>query len=242
MENDRTGTGGSAYDYIKSKRDFLKHRYGNRLPTEEELSALIGIDRHTVRRALRKLVVDGYLFSIRNRGYFHELACDQVPVESLSTYHRYCEANHLEPRMEILGLSIDAGWGTPAKELGLLKHEEVWNILFLRYRDQLPFSLTRSWLPRAHTPGLMALVRESRSLHHTLRKNYGINAARIKTVCSAVNAPAEESRWLGLPQGSALLKSASTAVDQDGRPIEYCETLFRGDVVKLEFRFSRSAE
>lgn len=242
MNNERGGQGSSraVYEYIKTKRDALEKEFGNRLPTEEELSALLGTDRFSVRRALRKLVENGLLHSVRNRGYFFELECDQVPVGGESNYHRFCEAKRLPPRAEIVDLSVDTPRGAIAEALALAPREEAWNILFLRYRDSLRFSLTRSWIPRKRTPGLIAHIRKDRSLYRTLAGVYGIQATRVRTVCSAVNAATEEARLLDLPLSSALLKSASTAVDQEGAPIEYCETLFRGDVVKLEFNFPRT--
>lgn len=228
----------TVYEYIKRNRDALRLEYGNRLPTEEELSRVLETDRFSVRRALRKLVENGLLHSVRNRGYYFDLGCDQLPVTAGAHYHDYCRVKGIRPRAEIVDLSICLPSGRAAEELGLPPNEEVWSITFLRYREALRFSLTRSLLPKARTPGLIGHIRKERSLYSTLRSKYGIEPRRVRTVCSAVNAGIEEARLLNLPLSSALLRAESTAVDQAGVPIEYCETVFRGDVVRLSFDVS----
>jgi DNA-binding GntR family transcriptional regulator len=68
-----------------------------------------------------------------------------------------------------------------------------------------------------------------------LATEYGIEPRRVRTVCSAVNAGREDARHLDLPLSFALLRACSTAVDQAGRGIEYCDTLYRGDITSLSF-------
>lgn len=242
METQKGGKGPTKniYDQIKARLPAMRREFGDRLPTEERLAEIMQTDRFSIRRALRKLVDDGKIHSIRSRGYFFELDRDEVQVCPATSYHTYCETKGIEPRAEIIDISICAVDERTAAELRLPAGAETWSISFLRYRDTLPFSLTRSMLPRARTPGLIGHLKEARSLYRSLSTFYGIQPRRIRTVCSAVNAGIEEARLLDVPLSSALLKAESTAVDQAGEPIEYCVTLFRGDVVRLGFTLQRA--
>jgi GntR family transcriptional regulator len=226
------------YDHIRNNREAIRREYGNRLPTEERLAEVLETDRFSVRRALRKLVEDGELHSVRNRGYYLELVRDELEICPATSYHAYCETKGIAPRAEVVDLSICASDVRAAEELRLPPGSEIWNIVFLRYRETLPFSLTRSILPKARTPLLIGHIKETHSLYRSLSDFYDIVPRRIRTVCSAVNAGIEDARLLDVPLSSALLKAESTAVDQNGEPIEYCVTLFRGDVVRLGFALS----
>ncbi|MEV0842845.1 GntR family transcriptional regulator [Actinocatenispora sera] len=44
--------------------------YPDRLPAEVDLSAEFDVSRETVRKALKALIDDGLIVSIRGRGYF----------------------------------------------------------------------------------------------------------------------------------------------------------------------------
>lgn len=56
-------------------RDAVRSRindgtYPDRLPAEVDLSAEFDVSRETVRKALKALIDDGLIVSIRGRGYF----------------------------------------------------------------------------------------------------------------------------------------------------------------------------
>lgn len=239
-----TGTAKSqqVYDYLRTNRDQLRTRLGNRLPSEEDLSRMLESDRFSVRRALRRLVDDGLLFAVRNRGYFFQLDSVEVAVDRRTSYHAMCRTTQVQPKVALLEMAAEFAPPAARAALGLEPGAMVWNLLFLRHRDRLPFCLTRSWLPRELTPGLIHHFRDSDSLYRVLEEQYGILTDRRKTVCSAVNAGRNEARLLELPVSSALLKACSTVADQRGRGVEYCESLYRGDIVSLAFDVAGSAE
>ncbi|MCX7655604.1 MAG: GntR family transcriptional regulator [Treponemataceae bacterium] len=226
------------YEYIKNHKLQLKERFGNRLPSEEEISELVQANRFSVRRALRKLVEEGILHSVRNKGYYFDLEVDQMRVTRHTSYHQYCKLKGIRPRVEIIDFSLCLPDEEVQKALALDAPQELWSFVFLRYRESLKVSLTRSLIPRVRTPGLYNHLRKEMSLYRVLEKAYGIYPRRIRTVCSAVNASIEEARLLNVPLSSALLKAESIAVDQRGIPIEVCQTLFRGDVLQLIFDVS----
>ena len=223
------------YEYIRTNRERLKQTIGNHLPTEEQLSRTLLTDRFSLRRALRRLVEDGLLHSVRNRGYYFDLDSIRVPVARDTSYHKFCDDNQLPPRVEVLEISVEYASPELQSELAVGSQEMVWNILFLRHRGELPFCLTRSWLPRSRTPGLIHHLKNIGSLYKILSSVYGIVPARRRTVCSAVNAGKDEARHLELPISFALLKASSSATDSVGQVIEYCESLYRGDIISLSF-------
>jgi len=223
------------YNLVCDQRSVLQDLYGERLPSEQEFAEYAGCDRFTARRALSKLVEAGILHKVRNKGYFFELPKTEVKVSGSTSYHQFCKINNLEPRIEIIDRDVQSAGPEIAGFLGTESQTQVWNLLFLRYVGAIPFSLTRSWVGYERMPGLMGHLLAGKSLHKTFSDHYGIQPRRRSTTCSAHHASRAEAKLLDLPLSFALLKACSLVLDQHGTSIEYCETLYRGDMVSLTF-------
>jgi GntR family transcriptional regulator len=89
--------------------------------------------------------------------------------------------------------------------------------------------LETSWLPERRFPGLVTLDFEHRRLYDVLLAEYGVRPARAREEFEPVLLTSEEAHLLGKHAGDPGLLLERIAYDPDGRPIEFCRSIVRGD-------------
>ena len=89
------GARSSAGCKATSRRARLKP--GTRLPTEAELSAQFGVNRHTVRRALEELSRDGLVRVEQGRGSFVAEDVLDYNVEARTRFSEWIRKHNKEP-------------------------------------------------------------------------------------------------------------------------------------------------
>ena len=88
-------------EYIKEKIASGVFKVGSRIPTEEELIATLQISRTPIRKALKELCEDGYIYKIQGSGSFVRNKAIPEPVNIYAVLHT--EDSFLESRI-ILGM------------------------------------------------------------------------------------------------------------------------------------------
>jgi GntR family transcriptional regulator len=203
-------------------------------PGEHELAEQYGVSRHTVREALRRMRALGVVDSTRGRGSSIRHAAIEQPLGALYSLFRSVEATGVEQRSKVRVLEVRRCAPVSAT-LGLEPEAELVFLERLRLADGEPLALDRSWLPRAIGEPLLAGVFEHTSLYGELARLTGIRLNGGRESITAVVADPPTRRLLGIKADVAVL--AVTRIGcLDGRPLEFRESLIRGD------RFSLSAE
>ena len=108
----------------------------------------------------------------------------------------------------------------------------------LRFADDEPVAIEEAVFPAVGA--LIALLEsadlEHRSLHDTL-----VHSGHIPTGgrarLGAEPAGPEDALLLGVAEGAALLVEKRVIHDQDGRPLELCESRYAGDRYGLDVQF-----
>ncbi|MEY8839925.1 GntR family transcriptional regulator, partial [Cribrihabitans sp. XS_ASV171] len=85
-----------------------RHDTGDRLPTEAQLAARFGVNRHTVRRALAALAEQGLVHARRGAGVFVTARPTDYPIGKRVRYHQSIAAAGRIPGKRILSLSLRA--------------------------------------------------------------------------------------------------------------------------------------
>ena len=210
------------------------------VPTETDLARQLEVDRFAVRRALRRLVGEGKLQYIRHHGYRFPKEQLLVHLNSQTSYSTFCREAQVPPRAEILAVSHEYANPTVAQALDCSPDTLVWHIWFRRHSEDIPQCLTHSYLPYSRTQGLLGHLRKDLSLYRTLKTHYGIHPRRVSSRIKALIAGSEEAKLLDIALAAPLLEVCSWVHDQEGHPIEYCETHYRADNIQLTVDLSQA--
>jgi GntR family transcriptional regulator len=203
-------------------------------PGEHELADQYGVSRHTVREALRRMRATGVVDSTRGRGSSIRHGAIEQPLGALYSLFRSVEATGVEQRSKVRVLELRRS-APVAETLGIEPDGELVFLERLRLADGEPLALDRSWLPRAIGEPLLEGKFEHTSLYGEMARLTGIRLNGGRESITALVADSATRRLLGIKADIAVL--AVTRIGcLDGKPLEFRESLIRGD------RFSLSTE
>lgn len=206
---------------------------GSRLPTEVELSARFGVNRHTVRRALADLSEGGVVHARRGAGVFVTARPTDYPLGRRVRFHQNVMASGRTPSRRLTRLETRAPTGVEAEALGLVEGEGVHVVEGVSLVDGQPVAVFRSVFSAQRFPGLLDALRGQNSVTAALAACGLADYTRAETRITAKSASAVLALNLQIAEGAPILRSVATNIDGSGRPVEFGTTWFAGDRVTL---------
>jgi GntR family transcriptional regulator len=214
---------------------------GSPLPPERTLAEKYGTSRTTVRQALAELVIEGRLQRIQGKGTF--VAKPKVAQElQLVSYTEDMRHHGLNPETRILDIGYVTADERFARLLGIRPGGRALRIHRLRLADGEPMSIDTSLLPARRFPGLRRELPRHRSLYETLATAYDVHLAEAEETIETVLATPDDAGLLGVDVGLPLLLLSRHAFDTAGQPVEWAQSLYRGDRYKFVTRLRRHSE
>lgn len=218
------------------RRDLSALDPGARLPTEAQLAARFGANRHTVRRALAALGEEGLVHTRRGAGAFVAMRPVEYPLSHKPRFHAALSATGRVPGRRTLSMQSLAADAELAEILGLHAGAPVLRLEGLSLAEGATIGHFRSFFPLERLPGLEAALQESDSITTALAACGIADYARAWTRLSAVRSDPLLAGHLRLASGDPLLRSESLNIDDDARPVEYGITHFAGSRITLTLK------
>ncbi|HEY9699112.1 MAG TPA: phosphonate metabolism transcriptional regulator PhnF [Trichocoleus sp.] len=209
------------------------YQKGDQLPTEAELSIRFSVNRHTLRRAIEVLRMEGLVRVDRGRGMFVASTPITYALGKRVRYNDALKAQGLQVRYRTLTITTIPADSKVAKRLALEIDTPV--VLFERLSlvNEQPISMSSSYFPSSLFPNLLEHCQQYHSISKLLQQEYGCDHIRHSTRISARIVQPKDARLLELPSNAPILLTESINIDQAGRRIEYGVTRFRGDRMEL---------
>jgi len=205
---------------------------GSRLPTEAELSARFGVNRHTVRHALSDLAARGLVHPRRGAGVFVTGRAVDYPLGRRVRFHQAVEAQGQVPSREFTRIETRGADAAEAAALGLRAGDAVHVVEGVSSADGLPVAAFRSVFP-GWLEGLPVALRGGASITAALAACGVADYTRASTRLTAKAAKPMLALRLRLEQGAPILRTEAVNIGADGRVVEVGTTWFAGDRVTL---------
>ena len=206
---------------------------GDKLPTEAALSARFGVNRHTVRHALKSLGEDGTVHARRGAGVFVTSTPTDYAIGRRVRFHQNLTAAGRIPAKEVLLLDTRTADPKEAEALQLETGAQVHAYEGLSLADGQPIAHFRSIFPADRFPGLLAALDSTRSVTAAFKVEGLADYTRASTRLTAKRATATQALHLRIEEGAPILRTVALNVDPEGAPVEYGHTWFAGDRVTL---------
>lgn len=206
---------------------------GSKLPTEAQLAARFGVNRHTVRRALGEMAQAGLVRARRGAGVFVELEPTEYPLGKRVRFHQNLQAAGRVAEREVLALETRFADPTEAEHLGLAAGASVHVYRAISFADRAPINLSTSIFPSERFPNLLLELKETPSITKALASNGVADYTRAQTKITAEPATVTQALQLKVNEGAPLLRTAAVNHDMDGKPVEFGQSWWAADRVTL---------
>src|ERR1700757_3576595 len=241
---DRNGSIPLVYQLGEAIRGkILRGEYGlgEPIPTEDQLQKFYGISRTTVRLALAKLVNEGYIRRQQGKGTYvnpqglvtkgkpKPLSRDMFGVKSTT---QIIQSAGMKVRTEVLHFARELPSDEVAEKLGINENDPVLHFERVRYADDRPLVLEKSWISAAQCPDLKREDVKG-SLYVVLFKKYGHQIGAAHQSLRAILASKLDAAILGLQIGEPVMLVHGVTYLDDGRAIEAQESHFRAESIEF---------
>ncbi|HKL33899.1 MAG TPA: GntR family transcriptional regulator [Tangfeifania sp.] len=178
---------------------------GSLLPSENEMCAIHGMTRPTVRHALDSLVKDGLILKKQGKGSIVRKPPQNIGILSIAGTASAIGVRYL--KTEILQKPIVKPWpGNFPFELSELEDESGCVYMErLRYVDEEPVFYDINHLPNIYLPRIINRSFENKSLFEILRKNYQIEILGGEQQLKAQMPSGKIKKLLHLKKGQPVL-------------------------------------
>ncbi|GKY86531.1 phosphonate metabolism transcriptional regulator PhnF [Sinisalibacter aestuarii] len=206
---------------------------GDKLPTEAQLAARFGVNRHTVRHALADMAERGLVQSRRGAGVFVAAEPTLYPIGKRVRFHQNIRASGRLPEKRVLRLQTRPCDATEAEALALDPGTSVLVYEGLSLSGGVAVAHFESVFPATRLPGLADTLKTVSSVTEALRQNGIADYIRAETRITAERASPTQALHLGISEGAPLLRTVGLNVTPEGEPVERGITWFAGDRVTL---------
>lgn len=229
-------------EYLKSQILTGELQPGNQLASERDLSEDLGISRMTVRQAIGTLIDQGLLVTQKGVGTFvaePKLNHDMLQLRGFTEEMRQYGKQKISSK--ILEINPVAAPASVAKSLLLESNQQAIKIVRLRLYDYKPLLLESIYVPERLCPGLENLDLRSTSLYKVLEDEYGLHYTYAEQMLESTTANEYESSLLGIAPGTAMILVEGITYMENGQPLEYFKSVYRGDRFRFKLKSQRSS-
>lgn len=229
------------YRDLKKKIESDEFPYQELLPSENSLIQIYDCSRNTVRRALGRLVTDGYVQTLQGKGVrniYRPIEQTAFTIGEIESFKESARRNGQTAQTKVpLFLEITADPGLAARS-GFPVGSELYYLQRLHYLDGKPLILNHNYFLKSVVPGLTLEIAQNsiydyleNTLHMTI-----VNSKRIMTV-EKISEIDEKYMDLDVNDYNCVAVVTSYTYNSEGTMFEYTQSRHRPDY----FRFQDNA-
>ncbi len=211
-----------------------EHADGSTLPSAVTLAERYGVNRHTVRQALRHLQDLGLVTVERGRGTIVRAHRFPYRLGRRVSFRANFGAAGIDAGGEVLESLVAEADADVAQLLRLTAGAPIWEIRTLSRAAGMAVSTSVHRLSVASFPELDRRLVAARASMTAAFASYGIaDYVRLSTRLTARAATRLESRVLGIGRDAPVMQSFAVDGLEDGTPLQVTVGAFAGDKVEM---------
>jgi len=208
------------------------------LPSENELTALQGITRATVRRAMDVLERDGWIYRKKGKGSFATVRRVEHDLTQLVSTTEYMRERGWLLTTRVVSLDRLTAPLKIAHALELPDGALCYRLCRLRVVDGEPASVQTSHLPAALCPDLEDNDLTG-SLYRLLETRYDLRLWTGREILRARCTLPHEQQLLAVPRCTPVMDMERVSYTVSGQAVEYLEAVWRGDRYDFDASLTR---
>ncbi|MGO9965281.1 MAG: GntR family transcriptional regulator [Acidimicrobiales bacterium] len=208
------------------------------LPSENELAALHGVSRPTIRHALDSLERQGYIYREKGRGSFAVTRRVEQELTHLVSTTEAMSQRGWTVASRVVSLNYLKAPASVAHALELGPNDYIYELCRVRTVGDAPLSVQTACLPAHLCPGFEENDLTS-SLYRLLDTRYGLRLWSGSEILRARGATQDEARLLEIRKGTPVMSALRVTYTSTGTAVEYLEAVWRGDRYDFKVALAR---
>lgn len=224
--------------YLVLREQLKEGKFEQGLPSEHLLTKQFGVGRVTVRRALQELAGEGLIKREPGRGTRPVEALIQHPdirnlkerpiQRRLTGLMENIVKMSLQTSVKVLDLEKSLPSSAVAQALQISTDEQVYKIVRVRSADGTPLSYITAYVPVRVLPVVNRQFLKRNPILMLIEKN-GVALGRVHQTITARQADGDVALALDVKVGSALLQVERIIFDDQNKPVQWLQGLYRPD-------------
>ena len=229
------------YKDLKEKIESNEFAFQQLLPPENSLIQTYDCSRNTVRRAIGRLVTDGYVQTMQGKGVrniYQPIAQTAFTIGEIESFRESAARNGHHAMTKVLLFTEFAVNEKQAAYTGFPAGADIYYLQRLHYLDAIPLILNHNYFLKTAVPGLTKEIAEisiyqylEQTLHMTI-----VNSKRVMTVEKMTQID-EKYLMADVQDYNCMAVISSQTYNSDGVMFEYTQSRHRPDY----FRFYDNA-
>lgn len=227
-------------EILKEEIDIGKYKPGERILSENKLSALLGISRNTSKQAISELVSDGVLYRIQGKGTF---VSEKKVFKGLTDAFSF-SAEFKSNNIDLITRVIIAEEILESKEtleyIKLKESTKLFRVQRLRVLNNIPVALQTSYIPQYYCKDLLSYDLSQNSLYDILQTHFNIIFDHFTENIACGKADQYDAELLKIKKGSPLFFVTRKTYSKNDEIIEVARSFMPGE--RCEFYFKHGEE
>ncbi|MEA5001918.1 MAG: GntR family transcriptional regulator [Christensenella sp.] len=219
------------FKYIKAN----KLKVGDKLPSENQLSELLGVSRLTLREAINALKNEGVVYSVQGKGTFVSCNMDQIAdtLNNNLSVTEMIELSGYAAGVQSFKKELVRAEGEIADKLNVNEGTTLVMCARIRTADGRPVVFSEDYLAPRLVEDFLSVTDENVSLYKFIENQANIEMGLCIAEIVPIKAEGDIAKMLELNEGDVLLKFKMMVNDAYGTPLIYSNEYLRVDSFKF---------
>lgn len=215
-------------EHLKLRIQQGEFAVGTAIPSERELTDMFGVSRMTVRQSITNMANNGLLYREKGRGTFVAAPKVEQPLSGLTSFTEDMLSRGMTPSNRLISFEKMMPYVDVAQKLQLGEGEEVFLVKRIRYADDKPMAIEKTYLPVKLVPTLDKDALTG-SIYSFIEKDSQMTIGHAMQRMEAALVNEEDADLLQIDVPSAILIIERISYLTNGLPFEIVRSSYRAD-------------
>ena len=226
----------SIYKDLKQKIEEEEYPYQELLPSENQLVQTYNCSRNTIRRAVSRLVTDGYVQTLQGKGVrniYRPVEQTAYTIGGIESFKESSIRNKKQAYTRTLQFTDITADEKIAKKTGFRKGTLLLYIQRLRFLNGIPLILDHNYFLKDAVPGLTPEI-ASQSVYEYLEGTVGLTIATSKRTLTVEHVTQIDEKYIDLKGYNCMAVITSQTFDDNGIQFEYTQSRHHPDYFQFQ--------
>jgi len=228
MYNDKYYLHEKVYEDIKNKIINNHYENGSMIPKELDLMDIYKVSRHTIRKAMDRLMSEGYIYKIKGTGTFVKSTKADYKLSNMSSFTEILNNQTGKPNsivIEAKKIKIDENINS---KVNIMNCEECYYVERIRRSGKTNLCFEKTYINPKVCPNIIDFITPNASLYKLYEEKYNLKLSEGQYNLEAINASSSIAKTLDIPEGSAVLYMEANIFLYDNTPLYFVEAYYIG--------------